>query len=174
MRWTEMELLVAGTLFCAGLGVAGCAGRHAEGPATAQTHAHTHNASDHNHDRGHMQMASNGTYVALLTAHLSSKEGNELDIFLEQAGAPHAISAKELSAQVVTPRGPQSLAFACAPRDERPKGETEGTCSHYVAKAPWLTKGERIRVDTTIPFGSEQVEFAFRGFEAGRYAHHED
>jgi len=121
-----------------------------------------------------MQMASNGTYVALLTAHLSSKEGNELDIFLEKQGAPHAITSRELSAQAVTPGGPQALQFSCAPKDERPQAEAEGTCSHYVAKAPWLKKGERIRVDTTIPFGAEQVELAFRGFEAARYAHHED
>jgi hypothetical protein len=63
-------------------------------PATANTHKEdisgaggsrqtsANNVHGHSHERGKMLLTDVGTkYHALLTAHLSSKDGNELDIF---------------------------------------------------------------------------------------------
>src|SRR5258708_6716714 len=69
------------------LDVAACAGPDAP-----------HDPSSHNHDRGRMMIASNGAVEALLTSHLSSKTGNELDIFVEKGGAPLALTTTKIAA----------------------------------------------------------------------------
>lgn len=66
------------------------------------------------------------------------------------------------------------MTFDCAPANERPATEPQGTCSHYVAKAPWLRVGENLRVETMLPIGDRAVPMVWRDFEAKRYAHHED
>lgn len=45
-----------------------------------------------------MLLASDGTFNAQLTAHLSSKDGNELDIFVEDKDGPFALTSKSLVA----------------------------------------------------------------------------
>lgn len=145
--------------------VGGCAAP----PATTRA---AHNPADHNHDRGQMMIASNGVIDALLTAHLSSKTGNELDVFVEKAGSPLALTTTALRATAEIGDGRKELAFECAPREERPEGEPEGTCSHFVARAPWVRPGEPIRVATTLPLRRGDIEYVWRGFEAMRYAHH--
>ena len=143
--------------------VAGCAG---------SPPAHAHNPGDHNHDRGQMMIASDGFIDALLTAHLSSKTGNELDVFVEKAGSPLALTTTELRATAEVDGAVEPLAFECAPAEERPSGEREGTCSHFVARAPWVRPGQPIRVVTTLPLRRGDIEYVWRGFEAMRYAHH--
>ncbi|MBX3193063.1 MAG: hypothetical protein KF819_39125 [Labilithrix sp.] len=143
--------------------------------ATAHAHPHSHDPSDHNHARGKMLMASNGTIDALLTAHLSSKNGNELDVFVEQKGAPHALDVTTLEAVARSASGEvQTMELSCAPRDERPAAEPEGKCSHFVATAGWMKPGERLRVEASLPFGDRRVAMVWRDFEPKKYAHHED
>src|SRR5262245_60158352 len=113
----------------------GCAAKTAGPPP------HVHNASDHNHDRGHMMIASNGVVDALLTAHLSSKSGNELDVFVEKNGTPLALTTTELRARAEMGGERKLLEFSCAPAEERPSEEHDGTCSHFVARAEWLRPG---------------------------------
>lgn len=139
-------------------------------------HAQAHVPGDHNHARGKMLLASDGTYNALLTAHLSTKDGNELDIFVEDKDGPFALRAPTLEASARSGEGmpPRTLTFECAPAVERPAKEAEGTCSHYVAKAPWVRVGENLRVDTVLPVGGKKVAMAWRDFEAKKYAHHEE
>lgn len=138
-------------------------------------HAHAHDASDHNHPRGKMLLASDGKVDALLTAHLSSKDGNELDVFVEQHGEPYALSVKTLAATASVSGGEKLiLSFACAPAHERPASEPEGMCSHFVASAPWMKPTDVLRVDTTLPLAERQVPMAWRGFEPKAYAHHQD
>ena len=138
-------------------------------------HAQAHNPGDHNHARGKMLMASDGSYNALLTAHLSAKDGNELDIFVEDKDGPFALKAKTLEAVAQAGEGEKRVvSFACAPADERPAHEADGTCSHYVAKTPWLRVGQMLRVDSTIPVSDRGVAMTWRDFEARRYAHHEE
>jgi hypothetical protein len=81
-------------------------------------------------------------YHALLTAHLSSKDGNELDMFFETQDdknpIPVAIPVESFKAQVRVGGQDQAkeVKFEPAPKEERPKGEREGTCSHFIAKVP--------------------------------------
>ena len=150
----------------------------ASAPTTTTGAAHTHNPSDHNHARGKMLMASDGHVDAMLTAHLSSKDGNELDIYVEEGGKPKALAVTTLAAVARAGSAPdaekKTLSFACAPDDERPKGEAAGTCSHFVAKAPWLRPGEPVRVDSALPADGKEIAMTWRDFEARRYAHHEE
>ena len=55
----------------------------------------------------------------------------------------------------------------------RRAGDPEGQCSHFVAKAPWITPGQPLRVESTLPLETS-TDFVWRDFEAKRYAHHED
>jgi hypothetical protein len=154
----------------------GCAAPTAPpAPAATPPHPHAHNPGDHNHARGKMLMASDGSYNALLTAHLSAKDGNELDIFVEDKDGPYALKAKTLEAVAQVGAGEKkTVSFECAPANERPAKEAEGTCSHYVAKTPWMRTGETMRVETTINVGDHGVAMTWRDFEARKYAHHEE
>lgn len=88
--------------------VAGCAR-----PSPAKV---AHDPSDHNHDRGQMMIASDGFIDALLTAHLSSKTGNELDVFVEKAGTPLALTTMELHATAEVDGARKDLSFECSAR----------------------------------------------------------
>lgn len=144
----------------------GCAGS-APTPKAA-----SHTPGDHNHDRGQMMIASDGFIDALLTAHLSSKTGNELDVFVEKAGAPLALTTTELRAQAEVSGAQKELTFECAPREERPADEREGTCSHFVARAGWMRPGQDVRVETMLPLRRGDIAYVWRSFEPMRYAHH--
>lgn len=175
MPMVGQGLLAAGAL-CATVAL-GCAAP-AAGPATTTAAAppgHAHNPGDHNHPRGKMLMASDGTYNALLTAHLSAKDGNELDVFVEDKDGPHALTAKTLEAvaQIGVGEG-KAVSFECAPASERPANEVAGTCSHYVAKAAWMRVGEVLKVTMSLPVGDRAVAMTWRDFEARKYAHHEE
>lgn len=137
--------------------------------------AHAHNPGDHNHARGKMLMASDGTYNALLTAHLSAKDGNELDVFVEDKDGPYALKPKTLEAVAHIGKGEtKTVTFECAPANERPAHEAAGTCSHYVAKAAWLRVGEVLQVSMSLPVGERAIAMTWRDFEARKYAHHEE
>ncbi|MBX3209416.1 MAG: hypothetical protein KF764_30565 [Labilithrix sp.] len=150
--------------------VVGCAGRPASTPAAHAPRAH--DPSSHNHDRGHMMIASNGVVDALLTSHLSSTDGNELDVFVEKNGVPLALTTTRLEATAHLRGEARVLAFACAPDDERPAGEAAGTCSHFVARAAWMTPEDRLEVATSLPLLRGDVAYTWRDFDPRRYAHH--
>ena len=172
MRQTILTLL-------AGLSMlAGCApGALRPGEATAAEphgHGHGHEPTSHNHDRGHMMIASNGVVDALLTSHLSAKDGNELDVFVEKDGRPLALGVMGIDAKAkrAGSGGESTLRFTCAPTDERPEGEAEGTCSHFVARAIWMAPEDRLEVVTTLPLLGGDVIYTWRSFDPRRYAHH--
>jgi hypothetical protein len=160
----------------AALSLAACMGAPPPTPAApashAHAHAHAHDPASHNHDRGHMMIASNGIVDALLTSHLSSKDGNELDVFVEKNGAPLALTTTELKAKARAKDGDKTLTFSCAPADERPAGETAGTCSHFVARATWMDPNDRLQVVAGLPLKSGDVDYTWRSFDPRRYAHH--
>ena len=168
--------------FSVALGVLGAVSLGCSSPAPRDARAvstsaapHAHNPGDHNHARGKMLLASDGTYNALLTAHLSSKEGNELDIFVEDKDGPFALTSRSLTATARASEGePRTLTFECAPPNERPAAEAAGTCSHYVAKAPWIQVGHALRVETSLTVGERAVPMVWREFEPRKYAHHEE
>ncbi len=155
-----------------------CGGAPAAQPTTVangHAHAHGHNASDHNHARGKMLLASDGTTNALLTAHLA-KAGNELDIFFDRGeGNAVALPATAIIGKVMgSGDDTQPLRFECAPADERPATERPGTCSHYVAKAAWIKPGDTLVVTATVTVDGKDVPFTWREFNPHKYAHHEE
>jgi hypothetical protein len=164
-------LALAVSLMTAGA-LAGCAAAPAPSPAAPAAHAHGHDPSSHNHDRGHMMIASNGVVDALLTSHLSAKDGNELDVFVEKNGNPLALTTTEIKAKAKAKDGEKTLTFACAPPDERPAGEPAGSCSHFVARATWMDPADRLQVVTSLPLKSGDVDYTWRSFDPRRYAHH--
>lgn len=134
--------------------------------------AHAHDPSDHNHDRGKMMVATNGPVDALLTAHISSTEGNELDVFVERDGKPLALGTTEILGRAKGHATARDVVFTCAPRDERPADEPDGSCSHFVAKAAWMQPEDALEVETALPLLRGQVGYVWRSFQPLRYAHH--
>src|SRR5262245_174296 len=105
------------------LALAGCgqqAGQHAGSPSVV-----TKNAKDHGHvhERGKMLIADAGPYHALLTAHLSSKDGHELDIFFETVDSkspkPVPLPLESFTAQGTAGEEAKELKFEPAPKNER-------------------------------------------------------
>ncbi len=167
-------IVVIAALVIADLALVGCA-EAPPPPAAAPTthaHSHSHNPGDHNHDRGQMMIASDGWIDALLTAHLSSKEGNELDVFVENKGEPLALYTTKLEATAFVRGEKRTLSFDCAPRDERPSNEAEGTCSHFVARAGWMAPEDMLEVEASLPLKTGDIAYVWRGFNPKKYAHH--
>jgi hypothetical protein len=174
---TRRNLLLATVTLFALLASACVGGREKEADKNDSA-AQPSTGSDHVHERGKMLIADAGKHHALLTAHLSPR-GNELDIFFEtdqHKPVPVAIAVASFKAFARREDGEvKELLFECAPASERPKGEKEGTCSHFVARAPWLKRSEIL--DLTIPslkIGSGTFQVQWKGFTPSKYAHHEE
>ena len=165
--WITLFLLVAV--------LAGCAKDQAAAPKTQATGTDAHG---HKHERDNMLIADAGKYHALLTAHLSMKDGNEIDIFFETPVAkpsPVAIPLASFTAEVRLPDGSfQKAEFAPAPPDERPKDEAPGTCSHFVAKVPWLKADDAYLVVVKIDLDGKPATIRWKDFVPKKYAHHID
>lgn len=132
----------------------------------------------HSHDRGAMLIADVGKYHALLTAHLS-RVGNELDLFFETPveESPKAVALPLSSIEALATAGDgqtHALTFEPAPPEERPQDETQGTCSHFVAKASWMKSEDKLRVVARFMVDGEELKANWNNFEPQRYAHHRD
>jgi hypothetical protein len=132
---------------------------------------------DHVHERDNMKFEDAGPYHAGLTAHLSQKEGNELDIFFEtvaQPAKPAPVDMKNFKAIAKTADGKQhNLTFEPAPKDER-KDDPEGKCSHYVAKAPWMKAEDVLTVTAAATINGKPTTIEWKDFNPKKYAHHID
>jgi hypothetical protein len=134
----------------------------------------------HSHERGKMLLADVGRkYHALLTAHLSP-QGNELDIFFERQDdknpVPAAVPLASFTAHITVAGETQAreLIFEPAPAEERPKDEKPGTCSHFVAKAPWMKPGDTLHVVLNLTLEGERYRVTWEKFNPKKYAHHEE
>ncbi len=133
-------------------------------------------AHGHSHERGKLLIADVGPYHALLTAHLS-KEGNELEVFFEtpvdKDPQPVALVLESFEAQATTGDGEsQTLTFEPAPPEERPEGEKAGTCSHFVAKAPWMKPEDDLLVVAKFTVDGKELVARWKDFNPKKYAHH--
>jgi hypothetical protein len=164
------------------LGLTGCTDRRPAMPPTTETKpaATDIGGPGHSHERGKMLLADVGRkYHALLTAHLSPK-GNELDIFFETADdqnpIPAAIPVESFTAQVKVIGEEQSkeLKFEPVPTEELPQGEKPGTCSHFVAKAPWMRPDNTLNVVVFLTLEGERYRVTWEQFNPKKYAHHEE
>src|SRR5262249_14357241 len=127
-------------------------------------------------ERGKMLLTDAGEHHAALTAHLSP-QGNELDIFFETADdnpTPVALPFTKLTAfaRNIGEGEPRELTFEPAPADERPKGEKPGTCSHFVAKAPWMKPDDSLTVVLNLELDGRRTRVTWNKFVPKKYAHH--
>lgn len=147
------------------------------GHGATSEHSHDDSAEHgHSHERGKLLIADAGKDHFLLTAHLS-KEGNELEIFVETPVTdnpqPAAISVAGFEAQATVGEGDvQVLRFEPASVEERPKGERAGSCSHFVAKADWLQPTDKLYVVARLTVEGEDLTARWRDFIPSKYAHH--
>ena len=154
----------------------------------AHGHSHSHGGHGHSHSHSHshgaadlrakMLPATAGTTTALLTAHLSRADGNELDIFIEDAKrSPLALPIPCFTATVDVPSTGEkrSVDFVPAEADERPEGSNPDRCSHFVAKTPWLVASSTIAAVVTLPLpDADPLEFRWDSFVPKTYAHHDE
>lgn len=136
--------------------------------------------SEHSHDRGKMKLADvgeNSKYHAALTAHLSSKTGNELDVFFETADDKHApvpLPLVKITAEAKQAAGQTYvLEFKPAPTDER-KDDPAGKCSHFVAEAPWMKPDDTLTVTMTVEIDGRKESIKWEDFNPKKYAHVEE
>ena len=169
-------LSAAALLLTIGL-LAGCGGTPATPSAPPSAPAEAHN---HEHTREHMLLAHSGKYHFWLTAHLSQKEGNELDIFCDdgddKAPKPIALPTTKILAKAKRTADEKEfdLTFEPAPADERPKDEPAGTCSHFVAKAPWLKPDDVLTVTAEVSLDGKLRRPTWRQFVPAKYKHNAD
>lgn len=133
-------------------------------------------AHGHSHERGKMLIADSGGYHLLLTAHLA-KAGNGLDIFIETPVSkdpqPVALALESFEAQATAGEGEsQTLTFEPAPPEERPEGEKAGTCSHFIAKAPWMKPEDDLLVVAKFTVDGQELVARWKGFNPKKFAHH--
>ena len=129
----------------------------------------------HSHDGDDAMRADAGHYHAALTAHLSSKEGNELDILFEASHdrtkpAPQPIATFTATAKTADGKE-HKLEFEPAPMDER-KGDPAGKCSHFSAKAGWMKAEDVLSVTTTVDIDGKPTPIVWKDFNPKKYAHH--
>ncbi|MFM8271551.1 MAG: hypothetical protein ACKODX_04370, partial [Gemmata sp.] len=130
-------------------------------------------AHGHSHDLDRMLVEDAGHYHAALTAHISSKDGNELDVFFrgaEDLRRPVAVPLAGFTAVASTREGAEHrLAFEPAPPDER-AGDPKGRCSHFVAKAGWMRADDTLTVTATVTLDAKPVRVVWKNFVPKKYA----
>lgn len=165
-----MRRAAAAALATLAAALCGCPDR--KPPATFQSEPH-----DHAHERDKMLLADAGPYHAALTAHLSSKDGNELDVFFETTDAPPKpvpLPLAKFAATATAADGTKhALEFEPASKDER-QGDPEGKCSHFVAKAPWMKPDDVLTVSATVAIDGKPTAVEWKDFNPKKYAHHVD
>jgi hypothetical protein len=141
-------------------------------PTTFESNSHGHS---HERDKMLLVDVAGTEYHAALTAHLSSKEGNELDVSFETADDPPKpvpLALATFKATAKTADGKEhELVFEPAPKDER-KDDPDGKCSRFSAKAGWMKPEDVLTVTATVPINGKPASIAWKDFNPKKYAHH--
>lgn len=167
-----MRVVILGCLVL----VAGC-GENAPPPAPVVSAKGSSHEDGHDHSRETMLLTDAGPYHAGLTAHFSADQGNELDITFETIGKdpqPVALPIEKFIAEAKRTRDGMvfTLEFEPAPASERPENEPAGSCSHFVAKAPWLHTKDELTVSVDLEIRNKIQTVVWNGFIPEKYAHH--
>ena len=127
----------------------------------------------HDHSSGKMMISHLGKHHAKLTAHLSAKGGNELDVYVETIDDPTPVALPLLKLTGVARRGAEEfpVTFEPAPADERPQGEAAGSCSHFVAKAAFLKPDDTLTVVIEVELDGRKRKCTWRNFEVAKFTH---
>jgi hypothetical protein len=128
----------------------------------------------HSHDHGKMLRVDLGKkHHAGLTAHLSQKDGNELDLVFETVAgkpAPMPLTNVVAKAKRAGDAKDYDLVFEPAPKDER-KDDPDGTCSRFTAKAPWMKADDTLTVTATVVVDGKPHPVEWADFHPKKYAH---
>jgi hypothetical protein len=117
-----------------------------------------------------------GPYHIGLTAHLSKKEGNELDIVFETTDdKPLPLPLAKLTAKATRAGEDKTytLEFEPAEKEER-KDDPDGKCSRFTAKTPWINRNDALTLTVTVPLDGQEKKAVWTDFNPKKYAHHDD
>ncbi|QEL16505.1 hypothetical protein [Limnoglobus roseus] len=125
-------------------------------------------------DREKMRLADAGPYQAALTARLA-KTGHELDVYLETTDKdpkPMALAQTAFLARATRAGDPTEypLTFDPAPAEERPKDESAGLCSHFVAKAAWMKPDDVLTIKCEVEVRGKRQAVVWTEFVPRKYA----
>lgn len=166
-RPAPMRILCLAAASMLGLGC----GREAA-PTVFESH---HESPNHSHERGKMMLVDAGPYHAGLTAHLSKKDGNELDVLFETSNEtpqPVPLPLTKLTG-TATRQGDDKaypLDFEPAPRNER-ANDPDGKCSHFTALAHWMRHEDVLTVTLTVLLDGRETKVVWMGFNPKKFAH---
>ncbi len=132
---------------------------------------------DHVHDRGKemledAELPGGKKCHAALTAHLSSKSGNALEVSFETFDKnPEAVTLPEKTKLTLrVQRGEEvfNLTLEPGPKDERKK-DPEGQCSRFEADTDWLKPEDKLTVTLTIEGSAKKTVWV--DFDVKKYSH---
>jgi hypothetical protein len=169
---TATPRLVAAALLLAGLTAAGCSDPPAP-PAAPPTPKGEEDDDSHDHHPDKL-FAHAGKYHLWLRARLSAKAGHELEVFVETIKPPKAAALPVAKFTATAKRDGDEkeyeLTFEPTPAAGRPD-DPPGTCSHFVAKAPWLTPDDVLMVSAEVEVDGVVRRPKWRKFVPSKYAH---
>jgi hypothetical protein len=171
-----MTRVLAAVALAGFLAAVGCAGKSDNPSASGSSGGHGH---DHDHDGGDKMLEDAGPYHAGLTAHLSEKEGNELDIVIEtqekKNPKPVPLPLTEIVAKAKREGDPKEyeLKFVPAEKAER-KDDPDGKCSRFTAKAPWMKPDDKLTVTATVEIEKKPRDLVWKNFVPKKFSHHHD
>jgi len=147
----------------------GCSDAPPAPPAPTPTQPKEDDGDESGHDRANMMTIHLGKRHAWLTARLSAKDGNALELFLEKALPHTTIKAKARR----TDGKEIDVVFEQAPIAERAK-DGPGLCSHYVAKAPWMMPADDLTILADIDVAGKVYKAKWDEFIPKDYTHKKD
>jgi hypothetical protein len=134
---------------------------------------------DHDHDRAGMMLEEAGPYHAGLTAHLSEKASeNELDMVFETVGKepkPLPLPLTKIVAKAKREGDTKEYDLTFEPDDPKErKGDPEGKCSRFTAKAPWMKPDDKLTVTATVEIEKTPRDLVWKNFNPKKYSHKHD
>ncbi|HUR54667.1 MAG TPA: hypothetical protein VMZ71_11080 [Gemmataceae bacterium] len=149
----------------------GCGDKPAATQPVAKGGGDGHDHGDH--DRGKMKLVDAGPYHAGLTAHMS-KDENNIEIVMEtQDKEPKPVPLSQLSIMARVERAGDKtydITFEPGPKEER-KGDPDGKCSRFEAKAPWMKPDDKLTVTAKIEIAGKVREVTWEDFNPKKYNH---
>jgi hypothetical protein len=139
---------------------------------------HDEHEPGHSHNRNKMMLKDFGPHHAGLTAHLSRKEGNELDIVFEttdeKAPKPVPLPLAKLTAKATRTGDDKeyTLEFEPAEKKER-EDDPDGKCSRFTAKAPWMKHEDMLTVVLTLTLDGKVQKVLWTDFNPKKFAHYD-
>ena len=139
---------------------------------------HEKHEHDHPHSRGTLMLTDFGPYHAGLTAHLSKKEGNELDIIFETADKdpkPVPLPLTKLTAKATRKGDDKEYTLDFEPEEKKERqDDPEGKCSRFTVKAPWIKHEDLLTVVLTATLDGQVKKAIWTDFNPKQYAHKDE